>query len=142
MKSIHRMLLLAALLIPVPVQGQVNATGSFTGQVTDASGAAVANAKVKVSNQEDGTEITRSTSADGFYTLPLLKPGTYSVEASAPGFGSAVRRGLALQIQQVVQQDFKLIPGTLQQEMTVQGGAPLLNTESTEVGNVLGKAAG
>ncbi|MCU1259759.1 MAG: TonB-dependent hemoglobin/transferrin/lactoferrin receptor family protein [Bryobacterales bacterium] len=141
MRSINRIMLLAALLIPVSVQGQVNATGSFTGQVTDASGAAIANAKVKVSNQEDGTAITRSTSADGFYTAPLLKPGTYSVEASAPGFGSAVRHGLALQIQQVVQQDFKLIPGALQQEMTVEGGAPLLNTESTEVGNVLTQQA-
>ncbi len=141
MRLIHLLTLFAALTIALPVRGQVNATGTVSGQVTDSSGAAVANAKIKVLNEEDGTSITQPTSADGFYTAPLLKPGTYSVEASATGFGSAIRRGLTLQIQQVIQQDFKLTPGAVQQEVTVEGGAPLLNTESTEVGNVLTQQA-
>jgi hypothetical protein len=48
-----------------------------------------------------------------------------------------VTRGLVLQIQQVIQQDFRLQVGNMQQEVTVEGAAPLLNTESAEVGNVI-----
>ncbi len=75
--------------------------------------------------------------ADGYFTVPLLKPGTYSIEVSASGFSTAVRKDVTLQIQQVIQEDFTLQVGNMQQQVTVEGGAPLLNTESTEVGNVL-----
>ena len=60
--------------------GQVNATGAFSGQVTDAAGAAVPNAQVKITDQETGVSITRNTAGDGYYTVPLLKPGVYSIE--------------------------------------------------------------
>ncbi len=116
---------------------QVNATGTFSGHVTDASGGAVPGAQVKVTNQETGIEVTERTSANGFYTAPLLPPGTYSIAVTAQGFASGLRKDLSLQIQQIVQQDFRLQVGSIQQEVTVQGGAPLLSTESTEVGNVI-----
>jgi outer membrane receptor protein involved in Fe transport len=119
------------------LSAQVNATGTFSGQVTDPSGAAVGNAKVTITDQETGIVITKQSASDGYFTAPLLKPGTYSIEVSAPGFAAAVRRDVVLQIQQVIQQDFKLQVGNMQQQVTVEGGAPLLNTESTEVGNVI-----
>lgn len=116
---------------------QVNATGTFSGQVTDETGAAVPGAQIKITQQETGVSVTRTSSGDGFYTVPLLKPGVYSIEVMAQGFGSVVRKDLTLQIQQVIQQDFRLQVGGVQQEVTVTGGAPLINTESTEVGNVI-----
>src|SRR5260370_16503351 len=90
------------------VSAQVNATGTFSGQVTDAAGAAVPNAQVKVTDQAAGTSVTRTTGNDGYYTVALLKPGVYSIEAGAQGFSTAVAKDLTLQIQQVAQQDFKL----------------------------------
>src|SRR5882724_11510519 len=125
------------LLSAVHLSGQVKATGTFAGQVTDAAGAAVPNAQVKITDQAAGTSVTRTTGNDGYYTVPLLKPGVYTIEASAQGFSTAVAKDLTLQIQQVVQQDFKLQVGGIQQQVTVEAGAPLLNTESTEVGNVI-----
>ena len=116
---------------------QVNATGTISGHVTDESGGAIPNAEVKITNQATGVTITKHTSNDGFYTAPLLQPGTYSIVVTATGFASALRKDLSLQIQQVLQQDFQLQVGSIQQEVTVQGGAPLLNTESAEVGNVV-----
>jgi hypothetical protein len=113
--------------------GQVNATGTVSGQVTDATGAAAPNTQVKVTDQETGVSISRATGTDGYYTVPLLKPGVYSIEVTATGFGSEIAKGLTVQINQIVQQDFKLQVGGVQQEVTVTGGAPLLNTESTEV---------
>ena len=126
-------LLLATNRLPA----QVNATGTLSGQVTDASGAAVAGANVKVTEQETGIVTAKQTAQNGYYTVPLLKPGTYSLEITAPGFTAAVRRDIVLQILQTVQQDFTLQVGDMQQQVTVEGGAPLLNTESTEVGNVI-----
>jgi Carboxypeptidase regulatory-like domain/TonB dependent receptor len=117
--------------------GQVNATGTFAGQVTDPSGSAISNAEVKVTDQGTGIVISKKTAQDGNYTVPLLKPGTYSIEVSATGFAAAIRKEITLQIQQVVQEDFSLLVGNVQEQVTVEGGAPLLNTESTEVGNVI-----
>ena len=120
-----------------PLAAQVNATGTISGQITDASGGAISAATVKVTDQGTGIAVTKQSASDGYYTVPLLKPGVYSIEVSQNGFGSATRKDIALQIQQVVQQDFKLQVGSTQQEVTVEGGSPLLNTESTEIGNVI-----
>src|SRR5581483_1167771 len=112
-------------------------TGTISGQITDPSGAAVANAEVRVTEQATGVSVTKTTAADGIYTVPLLKPGTYAVAVTASGFAPMTRRDLVLQIQQVLQQDFKLQVGNVQQEVTVTGGAPLVNAETSEVGNVI-----
>src|SRR3954453_4167791 len=128
---------LALIFSTADLSSQVNATGTFSGQVTDPTGAAVSNAQGKVTHQETGIVTTKQTGPDGYFTVPLLKPGTYSIEVSTAGFTTAVRRDVVLQIQQVIQEDFKLQVGNMQQEVTVEGGAPLLNTESTEVGNVI-----
>jgi hypothetical protein len=88
---------------------------------------------------ETGFFVTKSTAADGYYTVALLKPGVYSIQVGARGFATMTRKDLVVQIQQVVQQDFKLQVGDVQQQVTVTGAAPLLNTQSTEVGNVIGQ---
>ncbi len=117
--------------------GQVNATGTFSGQVTDPSGAPIAKAQVKVTQQETGVSVSRQTAQDGIYTLPLLKPGTYTIEVTAQGFRAEAHKDLTLQVQQVAQEDFRLQIGDVRQQITVEGAPPLLNTESTEIGNVL-----
>ena len=66
--------------------GQVNATGTFSGQVKDATGAAIPNATVKVTEQETGIVTSKQTASDGYFTVALLKPGIYSIEVSAPDF--------------------------------------------------------
>lgn len=130
-------LLLASLSSLPRLNAQVNATATFSGQVTDPSGATVANATIKVTDQSTGIVVTRQTGGDGFYTIPLLKPGTYTIEVAAQGFAPVARKNVILQIQQVAQEDFKLTVGGTEQQVTVEGGAPLLNTETTEVGNVI-----
>jgi len=127
-----------ALALALPrVSAQVNATATFSGQVTDQTSAPIGNATVKITSQETGAVVTRQTSSDGNYTVPLLKAGTYSIEVTAPGFAPITRKNITLQIQQVGQEDFKLQVGGIEQQVTVEGGAPLLNTETTELGNVI-----
>src|SRR5579863_8938984 len=88
-----------AMCLAVPMSSQVNATGTFSGQVTDASGAGVANAQVKVTQQETGVSVTKQTATDGNYTVPLLKAGTYTLEVMAQGFKTEIRKNITLQIQ-------------------------------------------
>ena len=80
---------------------------------------------------------TKFTATDGYYVFPLVKPGMYSIDVSAPGFGVTARRDLVLQIQETVQQDFKLQISGAKADVVVTAAAPLLNTETTDVGNVI-----
>jgi Carboxypeptidase regulatory-like domain/TonB dependent receptor len=120
----------------LPLAAQVNATGTFLGQVTDPTGAAFVNAEVKVVEQQTGISVSTLTGVDG-YSVPLLKPGIYSIQVSASGFATMIRKNLVLQIQQTIRQDFRLQLGRVGQEVTVSGAAPLLNTESGEIGAVI-----
>jgi len=98
----------------------VNATATFTGQVTDQSGAAIVGATVKITSQDTGSVITRETSGDGNYTVPLLNAGNYTIEVTASGFAPNTRKNITLQIQQVGQEDFKLTVGGVDQQVNVQ----------------------
>ena len=136
----NKFLVAAALLsvfVEYPVFAQVNATGTISGQVTDPTGAAVTNAKVAITEKQTNFTTSVTTSGSGIYTVPLLKPGEYSVRVEAAGFTTMIQEHLTLQIQQVAQQNFKLTVGAIQQQVVVEGSAPLLNTESTELGNVI-----
>ncbi len=130
-------LLMSLLFCALSLFAQVNATGTFLGQVTDSRGASFANAQVKVVGQQTGISVTKQTSVGGYYSVPLLKPGIYSIEVSAPGFATMIRKDLVLEIQQTIRQDFRLQVGRVSQEVMVTGGVPLLNTESGEIGDVI-----
>ena len=127
------------LIVTVAVQlaAQVNATGTISGQVRDARGATVANARVQVVDQNTGIAQSANTSEQGYYAVPLLGTGVYSLRVTAPGFETAIRQGLVLEVGQTVRQDFTVQIGDVEQQVTVTGDAPLLNTESSEVGNVI-----
>src|SRR5580698_5718642 len=118
-----------AFFLTSNVFAQVNATATFSGQVTDQTGAPIGNATIKITSQETGAVITHQTSSDGNYTVPLLKAGTYSIQVTAAGFAPITRKDITLQV------------GGIEQEVTVEGGAPLLNTETTELGNVINQDA-
>jgi len=138
MRSIDAAVLaLAAVSFAAALDGQVNATGTFTGLVTDPAGNAVVKARIQLTDQQTGISSTRFTGPDGYYIFPLVKPAIYSIEAGAPGLAVVSRGDLVLQIQEVIQQDFQLQVAGAQQEIIVTGAAPLLNTETTEVGNVI-----
>ncbi len=123
--------------VAASLNAQVNATGTFSGQVTDPAGKAVVSARVRLIDRQTGVANIKFTATDGYYAFPLVKPGMYSIEASAPGFDVTTRRDLVLQIQESVQEDFTLQISGAKAEVLVTGAAPLLNTETTDVGNVI-----
>ncbi len=134
-------LFLFFLCCALPQSAQVNATGTFSGQVIDPTGAPIANAQVEVIEQRTGISVRKQTSAQGYYTVPLLSPGNYSVQVSAPRCATVTRRNLVLRINQTIRQDFTLQAGAVQQVQVTVAGPPLLNSETSEIGNVISEHA-
>ncbi len=133
--------LMTFLIAPVwgPVWGQVGANvGVIAGEVDDSSGAKIAGAKVEVSSPAliNGSRDT-VTGGDGLYRIVNLPPGVYSVTASQMGFGSAKREGVEITAAFTANVNFSLMPGTVQQTVTVTGEVPVLDTQDTLVQNIV-----
>jgi len=113
---------------------------TFSGRVMDANGLAVVGASVTAAETVTGVERTATTNEDGRYRLIELRPGTYKVKASAPGFGAKERTDLTTVSGQNLQLDFALSPAGVQAEATVTAGdddTPLVDTTRTIVGGTL-----
>jgi hypothetical protein len=125
---------LALVLCPA-VYGQ--ATGSFSGNVTDKSASAIPGATVIATSE--GTGLTRTTNADsaGHYLLPLLPVGTYTVHVDATGFQSAENKELHLQIDEARELDFSLNPATVVTTVAVTGDAVAVESSNPTLGQVI-----
>jgi hypothetical protein len=126
-----------ALVFPGRATAQI-AHGSIVGAVTDQSGAAVPKAAVTVTNKATGVSQTATTNSAGQYQVLALNPGTYSVRANAAGFQQEVQDGIVIHVQFRQQVNFSLKVGSVRQEVVVTQQAPLLQTQTADVGNVVG----
>ncbi len=111
---------------------QIN-TGKITGIVTDSSGAAVAGATIRATNQETGVLTTSKTQATGDYLLNFLIPGTYTVEIEAQGFRLNRESGVTVVAGDSVRIDVSLQLGEVRQSIDVQAHPVAVNTESAEL---------
>jgi len=125
-----------ALLIAPSTRAQ-QATGVITGAVTDPSGAPVAGASVTVTDTERGTSLRAQTNTNGLYNFPQLPIGQYSVRVEANGFQTALRSNVGLELNLTATVDFRLTLGQISQTVEVSETAPLLQSQTTEVGSVM-----
>ena len=112
-------------------------TAGLQGNVFDSSGAVMAAATITVTHKDTGVVTKSPTNDKGFYIVPLLNAGLYQVECLAPGFATQSVQQLRLDISQTARLDFTLKPGTIAETVSVSASAVLLNTETTEVGQVI-----
>ena len=113
---------------------------TITGAIFDPTGAAVGSAPIEAKNLATGVLYSAQGTATGNYTLAELPVGTYKVSVTVPGFKKYVRTGLAIQAAQVYRVDIILEVGSASESVTVTEAAPLLKTESGELGhNVTGE---
>lgn len=119
------------------VAAQVN-TGTILGNVTDPTGAAVANVKIAAVNAETGFSRTALSGADGSYLIPLLPiSDRYTVTAEAQGFKTTARTGIGILLNQNVRVDIRLELGQVSERIEVSGEAPLVDTHSSLRGEVI-----
>src|SRR6202045_4175762 len=112
-------------------------TAALNGQVTDSSGLAVVGAQVQAVNTDTNIMSTAETNDAGLYNFPTLPAGKYQVTASKEGFQQVVRPGVELHVSDVITLNFPLQIGSVSQTVTVEGGAPLVETTSSELGGLV-----
>jgi len=114
-----------------------NAGGSITGQVRDMTGAAIAGAKVSVTQSETGATRNTATGGGGEYTFPNLAVGTYTITAEHDGFKKFKRQGVVLHVSEQVGADLVLQVGEVSEQISVESTAAEVRTESSEQGGVI-----
>jgi Carboxypeptidase regulatory-like domain len=111
--------------------------GSLVGTVTDPSGAVVAGAKVTVTNPATSQVREESTNAQGYFTVASLKPATYDVSVSAPGFSQSTQKGVTLLADQSATVNTTLTIGKSAETISVTGEVPQINTTSATLSQVV-----
>ena len=126
---------LLCALIALPVLAQES--GVVLGVVKDSSGGFVPNAKVTVTNTDTAASRTATTGDDGAYRIPALQPGHYSLKVEASGFKTETTTGLTLDVAEELTSNVILQVGAAAQEVIVTGEAPVVNTTTSSLGNLI-----
>lgn len=113
-------------------------TGSVQGTVLDSSGAAIAGAKVSLTNVGTGLTVSTVTQADGSYIFTPVKIGNYKVGVAFTGFESVTHSNVTVSVQQAVVVNVTLKPGQVTQTVDVSAAPPQLQTQNASVGQVVG----
>jgi hypothetical protein len=132
---------LAIIVMAGAALAQTAATGNIEGVVTDASGGVLPGVTVSVRNT--ATNVTREATTDngGRYRATALQPGTYEVAATLAGFQAAPLGGIDVLVGQTQAVDVAMRPAGVTEAVTVTGESPLIDTQRTDVSNVVGERA-
>ena len=128
---------LLVVLFALGAMAQIQ-NGQFAGTVTDPSGAALANAKITVSNQATGLAVTATSNATGSYLIPELPPGTYKITVEAAGFKTYSNVGVTLNAGTIAHVDPKMTLGQTREVVEVTGEVSQINTEDAKLATTVG----
>jgi hypothetical protein len=129
--------LVAALAVFVPIVAWASITGSISGVVSDKSGAVVSGASIVATDVLTGVQTTQKTDAKGFYNLPTLAVGTYTLEIKQPGFKTYRKTGIVIDANSAIRADAVLEVGAINEEIAVTTDAAQVETQSTQMGEVI-----
>src|SRR5882757_6032618 len=129
---------IVALLSPHPARAQVQAiNGSVRGRVLDQTGSPLAEAAVTIENAQTGFSRSLTTSEDGYYVVPNLPLGTYSVRIEKNGFDTERHTGIVLEAGTEAVIDAQLKVGATSTSIEVSGGAPIIEPSRTSIGRTI-----
>jgi len=127
-----------ACLVAVSPPSRAQSTyGTLNGSVADSSGAAIADAQVTLTNLGTSEKRTQTTGIDGFYSFVNLFPGRYKLEVEKTGFKHFTRPEVAVEVNQSARIDVTLQVGDVTQSVEVIGETPLLQSETSSLGQVI-----
>ena len=135
-RTVKLVLLALTFLLSSSLYAQID-TGSIVGIVKDPSGAVISGATVTLKNSATGVTRVVTTNQDGGYQFAAVTPGVYSVQASSANFESAISNNIEIDVQSRPAIDFTLRLGQSTQVVEVSSAAPVLQTESADVGGVV-----
>jgi outer membrane receptor protein involved in Fe transport len=112
-------------------------TARLTGTVTDPSASPINAAAVTAKNAATNAATTATTNDSGVYVMPILPPGEYEVSVDAAGFQKRLQKQVRLEVNQSAVLDFALTVASVATEVIVTDEAPVLQTESGNVGTTI-----
>jgi Carboxypeptidase regulatory-like domain len=116
---------------------RADVTGAIQGTVHDRSGAVVAGASITATNVQTNLKQETTSATDGTYRMLALPPGTYKLTVLATGFRSFNETGIEVKVNDQLKFDVTLDVGTVQEEVSVVANAVQVQTESTQLGDVI-----
>lgn len=111
--------------------------GSLSGRVSDPSKARIVDAKVAAINLDTNARFETATNAAGEYSLVGLPPGSYRLEFEKTGFKKVIRQNVVLHVQSLLGIDVEMTVGMASESITVEGGAPLVDSETATVSTLV-----
>src|SRR6202049_455087 len=117
------------------VYGQ--ATGSFSGTVSDKASAVVSGATVKVTSQGTGVSREAKTDDSGHYLIPLLPVGFYTIRVESQGFRATQQKDVRLQVDEHREVDFGLVPASVSSSVEVSATEVAVETANPTLGQVI-----
>src|SRR5260370_39446968 len=126
----------ALAALPVRLAAQV-ATGNIRGVVMDSTDAVIPSAKVTLTNSGTGLQRVVATNESGDFNAPFMPPGDYQIAAEVAGFSKKVLTRINLQVDQTATIRIVLEPGTAIQSIDVTPAAPLLDAQTSTLGQVI-----
>ncbi|HWC97709.1 MAG TPA: TonB-dependent receptor [Candidatus Sulfopaludibacter sp.] len=130
-------LIVTVLLIAGMCFAQVE-QGAITGAVTDGTGASILKAKVTATNQATGAVATAETTDDGYYKIPYLLAGKYTISVEMAGFATNKVTDVPVLVGQTATVNATLKPGSVHDEVTVESNAVMVDQVSSSLGYVTG----
>ena len=112
--------------------------GGIAGSVLDSTGAAVQGAAITIKGADTGSVYRTVSSGSGSYRVNDIAIGRYDVTVEAKGFKTSLQKGVVIEINTVTPLNITLQPGDVKEEVTVMADAPTVQTESSEIGTVIG----
>jgi hypothetical protein len=128
------------LLAFAPALRAQSTSASIAGRIVDPSAARVADAKVAAIDARTNVRYETLSNASGEYHLAYLPPGRYRLEVEKSGFKKLVKPDVEVHVQDGLEIDFEMAVGPVTDVVTVEGGAPLVDTESATVSTVVDRA--
>src|ERR1700675_588786 len=137
-----RLVCALAMVLAEAVSGNAQSTGGrVRGTVTDSSGGAITGAKLLLTNEANGTQRDTQSGSNGEYIFLEVPVGTYQIEVTQQGFKKYFRKGLVVNLNEVVSLDIPLQVGGTSEVVEVTGAPPLVDTTSTQLGAVVNERA-
>ncbi len=121
----------------VSAKAQTSGAGTINGAVTDPNQAVIPGAQVTVTDVDTGISHNYMTNSAGLYSAPFLLPGHYQIDATAANFGKVEEKGITLQVGETLTIDLTMKVSTATTTVEVSGVNQILDTEKTEVSQVV-----
>src|SRR6266403_476369 len=130
-------LLLVLAIISSPTALRADVTGSILGVVRDSTQGVVAGARIVATNVQTNFKQETVSAADGTYRILALPTGNYKLTATAPGFRTFTEIGIEIKVNDQLHFDVTLNVGSVQEHVEIVANAVQVQTESTQLGDVI-----